>query len=298
MSKRNQKTLDSNSILYGIRSDFKSKSTQWSTQYGWLRSDNKWYLVRYRTPTFWVRLFPFLMNLVTHDIWSIQEENLFNDKIFKVDESVVKQAKELDDATEKSSAFGLTIGIGLTGVATSTFYLLMSHVLPSNDHPNYLTGLFIVFITFFIGLSVAVLIWILTSKAIVKRMEINTQYKSVTTLLEEIKRYQRENKGLITFKLEINYNFVRAYFSKLLGIIVGFLFIMVAFIPSTSGVYDSALDSSAGKAMLGIILLNTTGIFIVGNYFAPFSRDQKKRGYLKIKNVNIMEVKNNDFSTE
>lgn len=296
MNKSSLKVLDSKGIVYGIRSDFESKSTQWSTQYGWLRYENQWYLVKYRTPKFWVRFFPFLMNFVNHDIWLVQEEDLFNDRTFKVDEGFVRQAKELDEATERPNALGLTIGIGLTGIVTSTFYFLITYVLPSSDNPNYLNGLFIIFTTFFIGFSFAVIIWKLINKPILKRMETNTQYKSIAILLREVERYQKESKGLITFKLEIDYSFVRAYLSKLFGIILGLLFIMIAFIPSTSGVYDPKLDSSAGKAMLGIILLITTGIFIIGNYFAPFSRDQKNKGYLKIRNINIMEVKNNDLS--
>ncbi|TYC49068.1 hypothetical protein ESZ50_07425 [Weissella muntiaci] len=289
----NKENLNFKGVLYGIRSDFSSKSVQWSTQYAWLHYDNSWYLVKYRTPDFWVRLFPFLMNFVNHEIWMVNEESLFSDTTFGVSKRDLQISREIEMSTKKTNGFGKVVGLGLSGIFVVALYSLSSYLFSSNDKPAYLTGLLIIFGVLVSALIFTYLMWVISKDFMWKRMEKNTQYRSTTTLLVGLERYKKGNRGTVTFKIEFNFSFIKAYADKLFGIFLGLFITAVMFLPGVADGYDPTIDSSAGKATSGVILFLSTMIFIVGGYFAPFSSDQRQKGYLRIKNINIFEISEN-----
>ncbi|MBS9334784.1 DUF443 family protein [Fructobacillus sp. M1-13] len=99
--------------LYGIRFNQKTGISNWITPYGWLHYDKKWYLVKYQTPRYIVKWFPFLINLFPHDAWEVKKKEVYNIAgIGETPEPQIKRNKKSNDISYYAAPSALA---GLTG---------------------------------------------------------------------------------------------------------------------------------------------------------------------------------------
>ena len=248
--------LDSTSkgTLYGIRFNQKTGVSHWVTPYAWLNHGDDWYLVKYLTPTFFVKWFPFLMNMVSHEAWKVDKKEIFDNPEFQIpdDEATLKQPED------KLGASKYTIGIVGGPIVAGLLYKLTGMFLSTNDKPSYGLSLLILLLSFVIYATIFIVliyIWFRFNKNVVnRRPELNRNIVA-TINLSKTKE--------IALKIPIIFNTLPIvalkYLSLIFGLIPWLLFIDII-------IHGNRRQTSTDLALDGLALAVFTILFIVPSF--------------------------------
>lgn len=271
----------SKGTLYGIRFNQKTGVSHWVTPYAWLNHGDDWYLVKYLTPTFFVKWFPFLMNMVSHEAWKVDKKEIFDNPEFQIpdNEATLKQPED------KMGASKYTIGIVGGPIVAGLLYKLTGMFLPNNDHPSILVSLFLMCGSLVFGtFTFIILAYLFREKWLIPiKSEIpNTPYSQIKYLVN------RDYAVNISFKMSFLNNIIVLYIRRigiLIMLLVAWLILFFGAIFASSG-----KESSSMIASYGIVLSYFTCIAIICiKLLVPVI--PYKWGSPSVRNVSVKEVK-------
>lgn len=249
----------SKGTLYGIRFNQKKGVSHWVSPYAWLNHGDDWYLVKYLTPTFFVKWFPWLMNMVSHEAWKVDKKEIFDNPEFQIpdDEATIKQPED------KLGASKYTIGI-VGGPAFAVLLFKIAGIFfPSNDYvPFPMSSIY----SFFSLVLTAVFVYI-----VFKIFKIN-----IANIMRPVKVSKKKEDSIkyhTSTHEKINIYFKSSFFNKS-GVVlilkylfalssISFVLMMLLMQPTAYSLsnYDPAFDSTAGVVRSGFIMYMMLFIF-------------------------------------
>lgn len=127
--------------LYPLRMDRDTANYEWASQYAWLRDENDYYLVKYRTPAFWCMIFPTLMNLVPHKMWKVDRGLIDNTPEFKprFKKPTKEQEAESRSRLRRADSAGIFTSILGSGAIGGVILGIISLFVPSDQYPSGVT---------------------------------------------------------------------------------------------------------------------------------------------------------------
>lgn len=245
----------SEGTLYGIRFNQKTGVSHWVTPYAWLNQGDDWYLVKYLTPNFFVKWFPWLMNRVGHEAWKVDKKEIFDNPEFQIpdDEATLKQPED------KMGASKYTIGIVGGPIFAGLLYKIVGFFLPSDNQLSILSSIIILIASFLFFSFLIIAITIVLNKLFGPLVDFHIPTKP--------------NFDYLITKNSINLLMkVSVWRNKLLAVyIVKLCLLIFGLIPWS--IYLMAIfkwhieDSSAQLALNGLVLSIFTLLFIFPLFF-------------------------------
>lgn len=253
-----KKRVDSvfNGKLYAIRFDADSGLMKWISPYAWLEYNDKWYLVKYRTPEILSRLIPGLISECYHEAWEIDKSIFLAESKLKVDTNKIN--------VKSKTNIGNLIALPGGSLLIWLLFSIVSKFLPANDRPSYVNGLLI---------SLAIILILLVLFVLIGGVFRNTlkRLKGGDIDFEKIKT---ASIGHYKIKFEVvgKSGILWLTFWKWFSIILVCLLWAMILLPSSKyalSTYNPLLDSSSGKAVQAIIVFLANLLFLTLAYYTP-----------------------------